>query len=166
MKVLLTGGAGFIGQHVLRRLLERGYEVNVLDSLRSDVHSGSRWNAPSGSSPCQQGQAPARRTRTATNRLIDMRPIIPLFDIILLLAPPVAAQTAATAPPSNTTTIVLPDNVGPAPSTTSTTSQTGNADTTVTSVKRENGSTTTVITQQPQTTYQPMGRGGYQPMGR
>jgi dTDP-L-rhamnose 4-epimerase len=49
MKVLLTGGAGFIGQHVLRRLLERGYEVNVLDSLRPDVHSGTRWKAPSGS---------------------------------------------------------------------------------------------------------------------
>ena len=30
--------------------------------------------------------------------------------------------------------------------------------TTITNVKRENGSTTTVITQQPQSTYQPMGR--------
>ena len=38
MKVLLTGGAGFIGQHVLVDLLERGHEVRVLDSLRVDVH--------------------------------------------------------------------------------------------------------------------------------
>ena len=39
MRVLLTGGAGFIGRHVLRELLGRGHEVRVLDSLRPDVHA-------------------------------------------------------------------------------------------------------------------------------
>ncbi|MGI8526051.1 MAG: NAD-dependent epimerase/dehydratase family protein [Pseudolabrys sp.] len=39
MRVLLTGGAGFIGRHVLQTLLERGHEVRVLDSLRPDVHA-------------------------------------------------------------------------------------------------------------------------------
>ncbi len=38
MRLLLTGGAGFIGQHVLRELLKRDHEVRVLDSLRPDVH--------------------------------------------------------------------------------------------------------------------------------
>ena len=38
MRVLLTGGAGFIGRHVLHELLARGHEVRVLDSLRPDVH--------------------------------------------------------------------------------------------------------------------------------
>ena len=38
MRVLLTGGAGFIGRHVLRELVGRGHEVRVLDSLRPDVH--------------------------------------------------------------------------------------------------------------------------------
>ncbi|MBS7555918.1 NAD-dependent epimerase/dehydratase family protein [Ancylobacter dichloromethanicus] len=47
MHVLLTGAAGFIGQHVLEQLLKRGHEVRVLDSLRPDVHrSGAAWTLP------------------------------------------------------------------------------------------------------------------------
>src|SRR5882672_8952825 len=42
MRVLLTGGAGFIGRHVLRELLGRGHEVRVLDSLRPDVHKDGK----------------------------------------------------------------------------------------------------------------------------
>jgi len=45
VKVLLTGGAGFIGQHVLKELMARGHQVRVLDSLRTDVH-GARWAPP------------------------------------------------------------------------------------------------------------------------
>jgi dTDP-L-rhamnose 4-epimerase len=46
MKVLLTGGAGFIGQHVLSELLARNHEVRVLDSLRPDVHKKAGWQPP------------------------------------------------------------------------------------------------------------------------
>ena len=49
MRILLTGGAGFIGQHVLAELLRHGHEVRVLDSLRADVHRGPvPWAPPMG----------------------------------------------------------------------------------------------------------------------
>lgn len=40
MRVLLTGGAGFIGRHVHAALLEAGHATRVFDSLRPDVHRG------------------------------------------------------------------------------------------------------------------------------
>ena len=33
MKVLVTGGAGYIGSHVVKKLGERKYEILVLDNL-------------------------------------------------------------------------------------------------------------------------------------
>jgi dTDP-L-rhamnose 4-epimerase len=44
-KVLITGGAGFIGSHLADELLENGYSVRVLDSLSSQVH-GDRSAPP------------------------------------------------------------------------------------------------------------------------
>ncbi|HEX7117785.1 MAG TPA: NAD-dependent epimerase/dehydratase family protein [Longimicrobiales bacterium] len=38
MRVLVTGGAGFIGSHVVDRLVERGRDVVVLDNLDPQVH--------------------------------------------------------------------------------------------------------------------------------
>jgi len=35
MRILVTGGAGFIGSHVVDRFVERGHEVAVLDNLSS-----------------------------------------------------------------------------------------------------------------------------------
>jgi len=38
LKVLITGGAGFIGSHTADRLLELGFEVRILDNLLKPVH--------------------------------------------------------------------------------------------------------------------------------
>jgi nucleoside-diphosphate-sugar epimerase len=43
-RVLVTGGAGFIGHHLAHALLRRGIEVTVLD----DLSMGSRSNVPGG----------------------------------------------------------------------------------------------------------------------
>jgi dTDP-L-rhamnose 4-epimerase len=40
MKVLITGGAGFIGSHLADRLLADGHEVRALDNLDPQVHAG------------------------------------------------------------------------------------------------------------------------------
>ncbi len=42
-KVLVTGGAGFIGSHTVDLLLENGYEVRILDNLSEPVHAEKVW---------------------------------------------------------------------------------------------------------------------------
>ncbi|MDQ3632576.1 MAG: NAD-dependent epimerase/dehydratase family protein [Actinomycetota bacterium] len=40
MRVLVTGGAGFIGSHVADQLLAEGHEVRILDNLHPAAHAG------------------------------------------------------------------------------------------------------------------------------
>jgi dTDP-L-rhamnose 4-epimerase len=49
-RVLITGGAGFIGSHLADELLEHGYQVRALDNLSEQVH-GPGTNRPSYLSP-------------------------------------------------------------------------------------------------------------------
>ena len=75
MRILLTGGAGFIGRHVLAELLGRGHQVRVLDSLRPDVHRGERavrcrssWSWPTSATRTPSTRRCAASRRSATWR--------------------------------------------------------------------------------------------------
>jgi UDP-glucose 4-epimerase len=64
MKVLVTGGAGFIGSHLAAALLRRGHDVVVLD----DLSNGRRENVPSG---CALIEADAGQPAT-----LDLLPVV------------------------------------------------------------------------------------------
>src|SRR3546814_6401624 len=49
-RVLITGGAGFIGSHLTDELLKSGYEVRILDNCVPQVH-GTNGGRPSYMSP-------------------------------------------------------------------------------------------------------------------
>jgi dTDP-L-rhamnose 4-epimerase len=59
-RVLVTGGAGFIGSHLVDALLEQGDEVRVLDNLTPQVHGSS-------------GEPPAYLNRAAELIIGDVR---------------------------------------------------------------------------------------------
>ena len=39
MRFLITGGAGFIGTHLTKKLLSNGYDVSIIDNLNAQVHN-------------------------------------------------------------------------------------------------------------------------------
>jgi dTDP-L-rhamnose 4-epimerase len=67
MKVLVTGGAGFIGSHLVDRLLADGLEVRILDALDAQVHPGGRPDYLSGDAELLVGDV---RDRDAVDRAL------------------------------------------------------------------------------------------------
>jgi dTDP-L-rhamnose 4-epimerase len=45
-RILITGGAGFIGSHLADELLDKGYRVRALDNLSPQVHGGGGAKRP------------------------------------------------------------------------------------------------------------------------
>ena len=43
MKIIITGGAGFIGSSIVDRLIFRGNEILVLDNLSSGKIENLKW---------------------------------------------------------------------------------------------------------------------------
>jgi dTDP-L-rhamnose 4-epimerase len=69
MKVLITGGAGFIGSHLADRLLTDGHEVRALDNLDPQVHAdGERPDYLDAAVELQTGDV---RDRDAARRALD-----------------------------------------------------------------------------------------------
>jgi dTDP-L-rhamnose 4-epimerase len=70
MRVLITGGAGFIGSHLADDLLARGHHVRVLDNLSSQVH-GSTDRPPAYLNPAVEFRAGDVRDPVATVAAVD-----------------------------------------------------------------------------------------------
>jgi dTDP-L-rhamnose 4-epimerase len=74
MKALVTGGAGFVGSHLVDALVERGESVRVLDSLEPQVH-GTPPRAPSYLNPeaeFLEGDVRDRRSVAAALEGVDV----------------------------------------------------------------------------------------------
>ena len=76
MKVLITGGAGFIGSHMTERLLAEGHSVRVLDNLST----GQRANLPA--HPALELQiGDIREANTVGQAMTDVQAVIHLAAV-------------------------------------------------------------------------------------
>src|SRR5258706_6770127 len=72
MRVLVTGGAGFIGSHLVDRFLKEGFQVRVLDSLDPKVHPHGRPNHVPRNVDFIQGDVTDRVALLAALRDVDI----------------------------------------------------------------------------------------------
>ena len=72
MKVLITGGAGFIGSHLADRFLRDGFQVRILDSLEPRVHPCGRPNYLPSRAEFIYGDVTDRETLLSALRGVDI----------------------------------------------------------------------------------------------
>lgn len=85
MKILVTGGAGFIGSHVVEAYLAEGHEVRVIDNLAT----GRRSNVPAGV-PLHEADIHSRETEGI---FAEFRP-----DVVNHLAAQASVKVSTTDP--------------------------------------------------------------------
>src|ERR1700756_4000537 len=71
MRILVTGGAGFIGSHTCDRLLALGHDVVVLDALTPPVHRNGRAAYVNPEADLYQGDTRNRDLLTNLLRRVD-----------------------------------------------------------------------------------------------
>jgi dTDP-L-rhamnose 4-epimerase len=69
MNVLVIGGAGFIGTHLVRRLLREGYSIAVLDNFTPQVHGANQALALDLADHVELYRADVRNTSTLAKAL-------------------------------------------------------------------------------------------------
>jgi dTDP-L-rhamnose 4-epimerase len=69
-RVLITGGAGFIGTRLSRHLLDLGFDVRILDNLHPQVHGQDAAVAPWMRTACDVRVADVR-DRAAIESAVD-----------------------------------------------------------------------------------------------
>ena len=74
-RVLVTGGAGFIGSHIVDLLVERGYDVTVYDNLDPQVHGPER-NPPAYLNPAARFVRGDVRDRDALAREVCLADVV------------------------------------------------------------------------------------------
>jgi dTDP-L-rhamnose 4-epimerase len=75
MRVLITGGAGFIGTNLSRRLLREGCSVAVFDNFNHQIHAGRQELAPDIAGDVQLYRG-AIRDREAVSRALKNRDVV------------------------------------------------------------------------------------------
>ncbi len=81
-RILITGGAGFIGSHLALRLLKSNYVVTVLDNLSTQIHG----NPPEQSALYHSIAGKVRFVRGDVTRRQDLELVLPGQDVVVHLA--------------------------------------------------------------------------------
>lgn len=83
MRVLITGGAGFIGSNIALKLIKKGYDVVVLDSLSEQIHGAK----PEETSPLYRSiKDKVEFIRGSVANRTDMERVLKDVDYVIHLA--------------------------------------------------------------------------------
>ena len=103
-RVLVTGGAGFIGSHLVRALLDRGDEVVVVDSFEEQVHGPRvpRLEGPQGNGSVLYvgdvgDQSVLRHALRDTDRVVHLAAAVGVGQSMYAIAEYVRKNSLATA---------------------------------------------------------------------